>query len=1154
MPPPIPSPSAICTVNGFVISDVNTSGIDVAPGSTITIALASSAGVNRWFIEASQSDDITQINGNLVAVNNSKIQTGFVATFVVPPMVDAVPLNPHGPHLSRGNSLQFTSTVNGGEPNEHLITFGVFVRNTFNNRLFFGSESFESNATVGNAADLNAMLTSLPYIMGGDLCGLTPDGYIKSISGCPLGTPVNVYTSEFFSLDPLKITAGGSAGAALDLHTGSHFLLSPNELDWTPINSNTLTINAASQALQLPTGTNLIINSGSGSTANAPGGGVSINTGGGFGAGNGGDFNVTTGSGGFSGAFGSMNFSLHNNSFLNASVAGGIVLSSYPLTFNGTTFTINGTGLGVNATAEFFSTTKFYNPVTFEPSASIGWAGGMQPTFNQATVSMPADANYTLSSTQYNFLELVITSAVPLTNTRDLIFPLGGLYTIHNATSGSQAIRIRGTTGAAFTINTGFTAVVWSDGVNFYGTGGNSGVNWANDLAGSTDFSQTVVALSGVGVSGGIDVFSDLTWQNVAASPVIKQGGTGSSSGHTFTIHAQDVNSSSSFVGGYLNLSSGHSQLGPDGYVNLQTGGIDRLVVSPSYITIPAFSTAGVVHNDSSGNLYSGLIIVGSDITPGSNGDVLKTVGGVATWSSGGSVTWAADLTGSTDTNQWVAAISGSAGAGGTVPLNITTLQFASGQTSPALNQASTSSASGQTLTVQAQGATGATHNGGDLYLASGSSGSATAGTVRLRTDSTDRLLVSPTNITITAFGTAGVVHNDSSGNLSSSLIVNADVDAAAAIAYSKLNLTGDIVNADISSSAAIAVSKLAAGTAGQILQSNATPTPTWTTVTQDISLSNTGVATVVGIRTKAVNSTVASAGSAQDGYALTYVFANNDFELLPGSGGGGGGSGVTTVGTIDSQTKSANGLVIVGTSIYAQTADASNPGLVSTGTQTFAGNKTLSGSTTLSALSTGLVHSGSGGALTSSLLVNVDVDAAAAIAYSKLNLSNSIVNADINSSAAIVYSKLNLTGSIVDADVNASAAIAGSKITPNFGSQALTAGQSVLGTTTAANTLAGSWAVTTRSVSGALTIDTTTTDYILLVDTSATRNITFPAPTNGRIIIIKDKTGTCETNNISLLQHGSEKIDGTAATRVLNTNWGYWTFTSDGTDWFQVG
>jgi len=61
--------------------------------------------------------------------------------------------------------------------------------------------------------------------------------------------------------------------------------------------------------------------------------------------------------------------------------------------------------------------------------------------------------------------------------------------------------------------------------------------------------------------------------------------------------------------------------------------------------------------------------------------------------------------------------------------------------------------------------------------------------------------------------------------------------------------------------------------------------------------------------------------------------------------------------------------------------------------------------------------------------LVNADVSASAAIAYSKLNLASSIVNADINNSAAIAYSKLSLSDSIVNADINASAAIADTKL-----------------------------------------------------------------------------------------------------------------------------
>ena len=61
--------------------------------------------------------------------------------------------------------------------------------------------------------------------------------------------------------------------------------------------------------------------------------------------------------------------------------------------------------------------------------------------------------------------------------------------------------------------------------------------------------------------------------------------------------------------------------------------------------------------------------------------------------------------------------------------------------------------------------------------------------------------------------------------------------------------------------------------------------------------------------------------------------------------------------------------------------------------------------------------------------VVNADISTVAAIAYSKLALSNSIVNADIGSTAAIAYSKLNLSTSIVNADISASAAIALSKL-----------------------------------------------------------------------------------------------------------------------------
>ncbi len=76
----------------------------------------------------------------------------------------------------------------------------------------------------------------------------------------------------------------------------------------------------------------------------------------------------------------------------------------------------------------------------------------------------------------------------------------------------------------------------------------------------------------------------------------------------------------------------------------------------------------------------------------------------------------------------------------------------------------------------------------------------------------------------------------------------------------------------------------------------------------------------------------------------------------------------------------------------------------------------------------------GGTGTITSAMIqdgtiVNVDINASAAIAYAKLNLTGSIVNADVAAAAAIAYAKLNLAGSIVNADIAAGAAIAYSKI-----------------------------------------------------------------------------------------------------------------------------
>ena len=91
-------------------------------------------------------------------------------------------------------------------------------------------------------------------------------------------------------------------------------------------------------------------------------------------------------------------------------------------------------------------------------------------------------------------------------------------------------------------------------------------------------------------------------------------------------------------------------------------------------------------------------------------------------------------------------------------------------------------------------------------------------------------------------------------------------------------------------------------------------------------------------------------------------------------------------IGTIDSQTKSLNGAVISGNTWYMQGADATFPGLVNTGGQTFAGIKTFQQVPVIAGFTTaGVVHTSAGGTLTSSLIVNADVGATAAIAVNKL-------------------------------------------------------------------------------------------------------------------------------------------------------------------------
>jgi hypothetical protein len=77
---------------------------------------------------------------------------------------------------------------------------------------------------------------------------------------------------------------------------------------------------------------------------------------------------------------------------------------------------------------------------------------------------------------------------------------------------------------------------------------------------------------------------------------------------------------------------------------------------------------------------------------------------------------------------------------------------------------------------------------------------------------------------------------------------------------------------------------------------------------------------------------------------SLVYDSGSSRWRVI---GGSGGGSGVTTVGTFSGSSQ-PDGATISSNTITFGPADATNPGMVSTGTQTIAGDKTLTGSTTV--------------------------------------------------------------------------------------------------------------------------------------------------------------------------------------------------------------
>ena len=569
--------------------------------------------------------------------------------------------------------------------------------------------------------------------------------------------------------------------------------------------------------------------------------------------------------------------------------------------------------------------------------------------------------------------------------------------------------------------------------------------NNANDITIGTDATSvntpsTIVARDGSGNFSAGTITASLT--GAASENVLKIGDTmtGALQLPAGTTLAPSLVFTGSTTSG-LSASSGD--------LSFSTNALERLkIANGGTISINAFGTAGVVHNDASGNLSSSLI-VNADVDPAAA--IVDTK--LATISTAGKV--ANSATTATNLNN-----------PSTIVLRDGSGNFAAGTITASLTGAASANVlkAGDTMTGTLQLPAGTTALPSLVFTGSTTSGlSTSAGDLSFSTDALERLkIASGGAISINAFTTAGVVHNDASGNLSSSLIVNADVAAGAAIIDTKLatiSTAGKVANSATTATSGNTVSTIvlrdpsgnfSAGAVsmtdaiiGNLTVTNCIASACVTSLSViDQSLTGTlsvndevlnGTLTMTALTPAGVvhndangllssslivNADVSASAAIVDtklatistplkvsNSATTATSANTASAIVARDGSGNFSAGTITASLTGAA--SANvlkaGDTMTGTLIMPAGSAAAPSiqftGSVNTGfsaatlnTLSFATNGAErmninpTGGVTINAFGTaGVVHNNASGLLSSSLIVNADIDAAAAIADTKL-------------------------------------------------------------------------------------------------------------------------------------------------------------------------
>jgi hypothetical protein len=252
--------------------------------------------------------------------------------------------------------------------------------------------------------------------------------------------------------------------------------------------------------------------------------------------------------------------------------------------------------------------------------------------------------------------------------------------------------------------------------------------------------------------------------------------------------------------------------------------------------------------------------------------------------------------------------------------------------------------------------------------------------------------------------------------------------------------INGTIVDADINASAAIALAKLANVTAGSVVIGNSSNVPTATAITGDATLDSAGVLTLSGSGASAgtINnsstevtpitidakgrviatgspvtiaprfSSIANTPTTLAGYGITDAVSSTDGRLTD--------QRVPTDSSVTNAKVASNAAIALSklASVPAGEVVIGNASNVPTATA-FTGDVTIN--------SSGVTAIGAG------VIVDADVSGSAAIGLSKLD-TGALPTGITVASANIV------NGTIVNADIASAAAVAGTKIAPDFGAQ----------------------------------------------------------------------------------------------------------------------